>query len=127
MTGERLDELKLGMMVTENTAPMGTAFTVTWTRDRSDHRHLRLRPSGHDPHAGRPADARGRSHRARPRVPLRPRGAASFVGPATRGGRGSGATGRLSAAGVICEVLDETGGMARLPELTDLARRYQLR
>ena len=29
MTGERLDELKLGMMVTENTAPMGTAFTVT--------------------------------------------------------------------------------------------------
>jgi len=29
MTGERLDELKLGMMVAENTAPMGTAFTVT--------------------------------------------------------------------------------------------------
>ena len=29
MTGERLDELKLGMMVTENTAPLGTAFTVT--------------------------------------------------------------------------------------------------
>src|SRR4026208_356223 len=29
MTGERLDELKLGMMVAENTAPLGTAFTVT--------------------------------------------------------------------------------------------------
>ncbi len=29
MTGERLDELKIGMMVAENTAPMGTAFTVT--------------------------------------------------------------------------------------------------
>src|ERR671937_3041740 len=29
MTGERLDELKLSMLVAENTAPMGTAFTVT--------------------------------------------------------------------------------------------------
>src|SRR5207245_2634526 len=27
--GERLDELKLGMMVVENTAPMGTAFTIS--------------------------------------------------------------------------------------------------
>ena len=29
MTGERLDELRISMMVTDNTAPMGTAFTVT--------------------------------------------------------------------------------------------------
>ena len=29
MTGERLDELRIPMMVTDNTAPMGTAFTVT--------------------------------------------------------------------------------------------------
>ena len=29
MTGERLDELRINMMVTDNTAPMGTAFTVT--------------------------------------------------------------------------------------------------
>src|SRR5207245_1893892 len=29
MLGERLDELKLGMMVAENTAPMGTAFTIS--------------------------------------------------------------------------------------------------
>src|SRR5258705_12372194 len=29
-------------------------------------------------------------------------------------------------AGVICEVLDETGGMARLAQLTDLARRHGL-
>src|SRR5881409_3030366 len=29
MTGERLDELKISMMVSDNTAPMGTAFTVT--------------------------------------------------------------------------------------------------
>src|SRR5499426_4882199 len=29
MTGERLDELKVPMMVTDNTAPMGTAFTET--------------------------------------------------------------------------------------------------
>src|SRR5262249_3332360 len=29
MTGERLDELRITMMVADNTAPMGTAFTVT--------------------------------------------------------------------------------------------------
>ena len=31
MTGERLDELKISMMVSDNTAPMGTAFMCTWT------------------------------------------------------------------------------------------------
>src|SRR5207249_12259898 len=30
-------------------------------------------------------------------------------------------------AGVICEVLDETGGMARLVKLSDLARRHGLK
>ena len=30
-------------------------------------------------------------------------------------------------AGVICEVLDESGGMARLPQLTELARRHALK
>ncbi len=30
-------------------------------------------------------------------------------------------------AGVICEVLDEQGDMARLPQLTDLARRHGLK
>ena len=29
MTGERLDALRISMMVQDNTAPMGTAFTVT--------------------------------------------------------------------------------------------------
>ena len=29
LTGERLDQLQVGMMVTENTASMGTAFTVS--------------------------------------------------------------------------------------------------
>ena len=29
LTGERLDELRIEMMVADNTAPMGTAFTVT--------------------------------------------------------------------------------------------------
>ena len=29
MLGERLDELQIGMMVSDNTAPLGTAFTVS--------------------------------------------------------------------------------------------------
>ena len=32
-----------------------------------------------------------------------------------------------SPAGVICEIMDEQGEMARLPELTALAARYGLR
>ena len=55
MTGERLDELKIAMMVADNTAPMGTAFTVTRRRPpRRDDRHLGLRPRRHHPHPGRP-------------------------------------------------------------------------
>src|SRR3970282_2411854 len=29
MTGDRLDALQISMMVSDNTAPMGTAFTIT--------------------------------------------------------------------------------------------------
>src|SRR4026207_2184406 len=47
MTGARLDELKIGMMVAENTAPMGTAFTVTVDARRG----VTTGTSPHDPPA----------------------------------------------------------------------------
>ena len=125
MTGERLDELKIAMMVTDNTAPMGTAFTVTVDARRG----VTTGTSAYDRAVTirtlvDPADARRRPDASRATsFPLR----AMPGGVLRRAGHTEAAVdlARLAGchpAGVICEVLDETGGMARLPELTELAR-----
>ena len=129
MTGERLDELKLGMMVVENTAPLGTAFTVTvdarrgvTTGTSAYDRAVTIRTLV-DPHM-RAEDLTVPGHI----FPLR----AKDGGVLRRAGHTEAAVdlARLAGsypAGVICEVLDEQGGMARLPELTDLAKRFGLK
>jgi len=128
MTGERLDELKLGMMVAENTAPMGTAFTVTvdarrgvTTGTSAYDRAVTIRTLV-DPQM-RAEDLTVPGHI----FPLR----AKEGGVLRRAGHTEAAVdlARLAGcypAGVICEVLDEQGGMARLPQLTELAQRYGL-
>jgi len=129
MMGERLDELKLGMMVTENTAPMGTAFTVTvdarrgvTTGTSAYDRAVTIRTLV-DPQM-RADDLTVPGHI----FPLR----AKEGGVLRRAGHTEAAVdlarlAGLHPAGVICEVLDETGAMARLPQLTDLARRFHLK
>jgi 3,4-dihydroxy 2-butanone 4-phosphate synthase/GTP cyclohydrolase II len=129
MTGERLDELKLGMMVAENTAPMGTAFTVTvdarrgvTTGTSAYDRAVTIRTLV-DPQM-RSDDLTVPGHI----FPLR----AKEGGVLRRAGHTEAAVdlARLAGcypAGVICEVLDENGAMARLPELTELAARYKLK
>jgi len=129
MTGERLDELKLGMMVTENTAPLGTAFTVTvdarrgvTTGTSAYDRAVTIRtlvdPQMHAEDLTVPGHI----------FPLR----AKDGGVLRRAGHTEAAVdlARLAGcypAGVICEVLDENGGMARLPQLRDLAGRWDLK
>jgi len=129
MTAERLDELKLGMMVTENTAPMGTAFTVTvdarrgvTTGTSAYDRAVTIRTLV-DPQMT-PADLTVPGHI----FPLR----AKDGGVLRRAGHTEAAVdlARMAGcypAGVICEVLDEQGGMARLPELYDIAKRFSLK
>jgi len=129
MTGERLDELKLGMMVAENTAPMGTAFTVTvdarrgvTTGTSAYDRAVTIRTLV-DPHM-RAEDLTVPGHI----FPLR----AKDGGVLRRAGHTEAAVdlARLAGcypAGVICEVLDESGAMARLPQLTELARQHGLK
>jgi 3,4-dihydroxy 2-butanone 4-phosphate synthase/GTP cyclohydrolase II len=129
MTGERLDELRITMMVADNTAPMGTAFTVTVDAKRgvttgtSAHdRALTVRALV-DP-ATRPEDLARPGHI----LPLR----SMPGGVLRRAGHTEAAVdlARLAGcypAGVICEVLDEDGGMARLPELSELGRQHGLR
>jgi 3,4-dihydroxy 2-butanone 4-phosphate synthase/GTP cyclohydrolase II len=129
MTAERLDELKIGMMVSENTAPMGTAFTVTvdarrgvTTGTSAYDRAVTIRTLV-DPQMTA-ADLTVPGHI----FPLR----AKDGGVLRRAGHTEAAVdlARLAGcypAGVICEVLDEQGGMARLTELKDTARRFGLK
>ena len=129
MSGERLDELKISMMVLDNTAPMGTAFTVT-----VDARHgVSTGTSAYDRAVtiqalvdpdSRPEDLTRPGHI----LPLR----AMPGGVLRRAGHTEAAVdlARLAdylPAGVICEVMSDDGDMARLPELFALAKEHGLK
>jgi 3,4-dihydroxy 2-butanone 4-phosphate synthase/GTP cyclohydrolase II len=129
LTEERCDTLGLTMMVSENRAPLGTAFTVSVdardgiTRgisavDRATTIKTAIRAD-----AG-PADLVSPGHV----FPLRARRGGVLV----RAGQTEGAVdlARLagfSPAGVICEILCEDGSMARLPDLEAFAARHSLK
>jgi 3,4-dihydroxy 2-butanone 4-phosphate synthase/GTP cyclohydrolase II len=129
MLGERLDELEIGMMVSHNTAPMGTAFTVTvdarrgvTTGTSAYDRAVTIRTLVDPSMGARDLTAPGHI------FPLR----AMPGGVLRRAGHTEAAVdlARLAGcypAGVICEVLDEDGGMARLPQLNELVRTYGLK
>lgn len=129
MVGERLDELQISMMVSDNTAPMGTAFTVTvdarqgvTTGTSAYDRAVTVRTLV-DP-GTRPEDLTRPGHilplRAMPGGVLRRAGhTEASVDLARLAG--------LTPAGVICEVMDEDGTMARVPELLALARAHGLK
>ncbi|MDP2625501.1 MAG: bifunctional 3,4-dihydroxy-2-butanone-4-phosphate synthase/GTP cyclohydrolase II, partial [Candidatus Rokubacteria bacterium] len=129
MLGDRLDELGISMMVRDNTAPLGTAFTTTvdarrgvTTGTSAYDRAITIRTLV-DP-ATRPDDLTKPGHI----FPLR----ALEGGVLRRAGHTEAAVdlARLAGcapAGVICEVLDEDGGMARVPDLMKLARAHGLK
>ena len=129
MTGERLDMLNISMMVNENTAPMGTAFTVTvdarrgvTTGTSAPDRAATIRTLV-DPRTT--ADDLTRPGHI---LPLR----AMPGGVLRRAGHTEAAVdlARLagcSPAGVICEVMTDDGGMARVPELIQLAGAHGLK
>ena len=129
LTAERLDELKISMMVQDNTAPMGTAFTVTvdarrgvTTGTSAYDRAVTIRTL---------VDARmGPEDLTRPGhiLPLRamPGGVLRRAGH-TEASVDLARLAGCSPAGVICEVLDDDGGMARVPQLVELARAHGLR
>jgi 3,4-dihydroxy 2-butanone 4-phosphate synthase/GTP cyclohydrolase II len=129
MLGERLDALQISMMVSDNTAPLGTAFTVSvdarrgvTTGTSAFDRAVTIRTLI-DPSA-RPEDLTRPGHifplRAMPGGVLRRAGHTEAAVDLAR-------LAGLSPAGVICEVLDEEGGMARTPDLLGLARTHGLK
>jgi 3,4-dihydroxy 2-butanone 4-phosphate synthase/GTP cyclohydrolase II len=131
MEGERLDALDLPLMVDRNTDSNQTAFTVSVdagpengvsTGISADDRARTIQVAIH-PHT-RPADLRRPGHI----FPLR----AKQGGVLKRAGHTEAAVdlARLSGlypAGVICEIQNSDGSMARLPQLAAYARRHGLR
>jgi 3,4-dihydroxy 2-butanone 4-phosphate synthase/GTP cyclohydrolase II len=128
LTAERLDQLKISMMVSDNTAPMGTAFTETVdarqgvsTGTSAYDRAVTIRTLV-DPRTI-PDDLTRPGHvfplRAMPGGVLRRAGHTEAAVDLAR-------LAGCAPAGVICEVMDEHGRMARLPELQALASAHGL-
>ncbi len=128
MTGERLDELEIQQMVEQNTESMKTAFTVsvdaaTTTTGISAFERAQTVRTIIDP-ATRPADLRRPGHI----FPLR----AKDGGVLRRTGHTEAAVdlARLAGlypAGVICEIMNEDGTMARVPQLLEFSKKHGLK
>jgi 3,4-dihydroxy 2-butanone 4-phosphate synthase / GTP cyclohydrolase II len=128
LTRERLEELQLPLMVSENTARFQTAFTVSIdakkgvTTGISAHDRARTILAAIDP-ATRPDDLARPGHI----FPLQ----AVEGGVLSRAGQTEASVdlarmAGLIPAGVICEVMNEDGTMARRPELEEVSRRFDI-
>ena len=128
MTGERLDQLEVPLMVEKNTTSFKTAFcvsieakqNVTTGISASDRANTVL--AAIDP-ATRPSDLARPGHM----FPLRARDGGVMV----RAGQTEAAVdlariAGLYPVGVICEIMNKDGTMARVPELTKFARKHGL-
>lgn len=131
MTGDRLDELDLPLMVHNNTDSNQTAFTVSIdagpqlgvttgisAEDRARTIQVAINPTT------RPEDLRRPGHI----FPVRARDG----GVLKRAGHTEAAVdlsqlAGLYPAGVICEIQNPDGSMARLPELIEYAKTHQLK
>jgi 3,4-dihydroxy 2-butanone 4-phosphate synthase/GTP cyclohydrolase II len=129
MTGERLDELHIPMMVGENTSKFGTAFTVSIearhgvTTGISAADRAKTILTAIDP-ASVPSDLARPGHI----FPLRsvPGGVLMRAGQTEASVDLARLAGQYP-AGVICEVMNEDGTMARVPELQVVAKRHGLK
>jgi 3,4-dihydroxy 2-butanone 4-phosphate synthase/GTP cyclohydrolase II len=129
LTPERAEELQLAPMVPENTASTGTAFTVSIdakkgnstgisAADRSNTILQALHPKAHPSDFGRPGHI----------FPLK----SQKGGVLKRSGHTEGSVdlaklAGLYPAGVICEILNEDGTMARVPELMEFSKKHHLK
>ncbi|MDD5011581.1 MAG: bifunctional 3,4-dihydroxy-2-butanone-4-phosphate synthase/GTP cyclohydrolase II [Phycisphaerae bacterium] len=129
MTGEKCDSLNLHSQAAENTARLGTAFTVsidakenTTTGISAADRAVTIKTAI--------ADNVKASDLVRPGhiFPLR----AAAGGVLTRAGQTEGAVDLMTLAGmkpagVICEIMNEDGSMARVPQLLEFCKKHKLK
>ncbi|MBI2211100.1 MAG: 3,4-dihydroxy-2-butanone-4-phosphate synthase [Deltaproteobacteria bacterium] len=129
LTEEKVKQLALPMMVSENTSPFGTAFTVSIDAaegistgiSAADRAHTIQRTIADD---AVPEDLVTPGHI----FPLRARKGGVLV----RAGQTEGSVdlarlGGLKPAGVICEVMNDDGTMARLPDIEKFAAQHELK
>jgi 3,4-dihydroxy 2-butanone 4-phosphate synthase/GTP cyclohydrolase II len=127
--GQRLDELGIPLMVGQNTSRFTTAFTISVEAKHkvstgiSAHDRAQTIKTLIDPNT-KPTDIVYPGHM----FPLR----AKEGGVLVRAGHTEAIVdlARLAGlypAGVICEILNEDGSMARMPQLVDFARKFNLK
>lgn len=129
LTPERVEELQLPQQAAENTATFGTAFTVSIdarkdittgisAADRATTIHVAIDPKSKPGDLARPGHV----------FPLK----AQKGGVLRRAGQTEGSVdlarlAGLRPAGVICEIMNADGTMARVPELTKFAKAHKLK
>ncbi|HET7909458.1 MAG TPA: bifunctional 3,4-dihydroxy-2-butanone-4-phosphate synthase/GTP cyclohydrolase II [Nitrospira sp.] len=129
LTPERVEELHLPQQAVENTAAFGTAFTVSIdarkdittgisAADRATTIHVAIDPKSKPTDLARPGHV----------FPLK----AVQGGVLRRAGQTEGSVdlarlAGLRPAGVICEIMNEDGTMARVPELAKFAKAHKLK
>lgn len=129
LTEERADHLDLPLMVRDNSSSFGTAFTVSIEARRGVTTGISAADRAHTIQVAIADESTARDL-ARPGhvFPLR----AKKGGVLVRAGQTEGSVdlarlAGLKPAGVICEVMNEDGTMARLPELKKFAKQHDLK
>jgi len=129
VVGEQLDRLRLPLMVDENTCKFGTAFTVSVDAKQGTTTGISAADRAQtvkaviDP-ATQPDDLVRPGHI----FPLRAREGGVLV----RAGQTEAIVdlaklAGLYPAGVICEIMNEDGTMARLPQLEEIADKFEIK
>jgi len=128
MTPERLDHLEIPLEVADNSSPRETAFCVSIdakagtstgvsASDRAKTIRVAIDPKAEPRHLTRPGHV----------FPLRARPGGVMVRAGhTEASVDLARIAGLAEAGVICEVMNEDGSMARVPELTRFAKKHGL-
>lgn len=130
MTPERIDELGLQAMTSHNTARYSTAFTESIDAlgrgvttgvsayDRSETIRCAIDPTTHPSELARPGHV----------FPLRARSGGVLVRPGqTEASVDLARLAGLTPAGVICEIMNDDGTMARVPDLVQFCRRHHMK
>ena len=129
LSPERCDELQLNMMVQDNSSKFGTAFTVSVearegvttgisAKDRATTIKTLINPASTFRDIATPGHM----------FPLRAKKGGVLVRPGqTEGSFDLARMAGLYPSGVICEIMDDDGTMARMPRLIEFAKEHKLK
>jgi 3,4-dihydroxy 2-butanone 4-phosphate synthase/GTP cyclohydrolase II len=129
LTTERVEQLQLPMMTTDNTSSFGTAFTISIeakkgvttgisAADRATTIKTAISPKSRPEDLARPGHV----------FPLRarPGGVLQRAGQ-TEGSVDLARLAGLTPAGVICEIMNDDGTMSRVPQLMEFSKKFDLK